>query len=160
MITEGKLPNNFFAQLEVDRVVFENNREYSTRNLVLHIFETHFRPDILAWMGVAIYDIKLAQLVNISLERVVDEGYKRLEVGWGIDEAFFDHYPTIGDNVLRKSGLPWNRDWARMMIIKNLRYIEECRVGEIDWIRVERASPNAKDITLDLEKDAYDISDY
>ncbi len=42
------------------------------------------------------------------------------------------------------------------MVVKNLLYIEQQGLGQIDWDRITTALPLARTITLDIEKDSYD----
>ncbi len=46
----------------------------------------------------------------------------------------------------------------RIVLIKNLKYIESLRLATVDWPRVERTFPSAQLVAVDLDADTNDSS--
>ena len=119
-----------------------------------HIVNQHL---VLPWFGVAKFDIDLANRMDISLDWVVRKGIESLEQGWKQPKGIFAGEPNGADDVYRRLGLPWNEDWCKLMVVKNLIYIAQSGQSKIDWNRVKNAVPGASTIRLDIHRDSYDI---
>lgn len=122
-----------------------------------HIVNQHYNPQVLAWFGVARFDIDLAQRMNIPLDWVVKKGIERLELGWKDPEGFLTREPNPGyARVYGRLGLPWGEDWCKLMVVKNLIYIDQSGMGRVDWARVSGAVPAYRSVTLDIRRDSSD----
>jgi hypothetical protein len=128
-----------------------------------HIVNDHFSPAVLPYFGVARFDTVLAAKLDIDLTWAVKEGMLKLEGLWpnGIAEDFQNPPASRHDRIFKRLGLPWGEDWCKMMIVKNFLYFERLRRAAIDWDRVVAAVPDARSITLDIERDSFDpLEDY
>ncbi len=109
--------------------------------LQTHIVREHFAPPVLAWYGVAQFDILLAKLLRLSaLDIVINGAYQHIEGGW--------------------PGYQWdrsviNQEACRVLVVKNLICIEGHGLGPIDWLRVNAAIPTGS-ITFDPDRDSHD----
>jgi len=126
-------------------------------NLRGHIAKQHFSPGILAWMGVAKFDLELAALKGLNMDWAVKKAYERLENGWAGHEAEFQKPRTVKMNsVFNRDSLPWDENWPKIFLVKNLKYIEQLNLSVIDWDRVTKIIALTDETILDIEKDAHD----
>jgi hypothetical protein len=145
--------------LEEAAIILEAKGEAGLPSLRGHIVNGHFSPGVLAWYGVARFDIDLAKLMEIPLTWVVKGGVKILEQGWKSEYRIdFESLPDKhSSTVFRRFSQPWGPKWCREMIVRNFLYIEQQQLAEIDWVRVQQAVPNAHSLTLNLGHDSYDF---
>ena len=120
-----------------------------------HIVKQHFSPYVLAWFGVARFDIDLAKRANIPLDWVVKKGIDRLENGWPeVKPDFFAQTPRFDNDALMISDMPWGEYWCKTMIVKNLMYIDQSGTAKVDWDKVVAAFAGASAVTLDINRDS------
>ena len=123
-----------------------------------HIVNQHFDPRVLSWFGVARFDIDLAQCMGIPLDWVIKKGIERLEHGWADKDGHLMKPPgNVSSQVYNRLDLPWGEDWCKLMVVKNLIYIDQSGMGSIDWDRVYKAVPTARSIKLDIRRDSFDL---
>lgn len=122
-----------------------------------HIVSTHLLPDVLAWMGVAEFDLRLLRLMEEPGDWIVKKIYETLEQGWQDRAEAFDRPRQLTNpGVFKNLALPWNENWANMLLAKQLLFIERLELAQVDWDRVIAKVPSAEGLTLNLAVDAYD----
>lgn len=135
--------------------------------LTKHIIGKHLlSPAILAGYGVAKYDIEIACVRMFSLSEVVLAAYQILEESDDELRARVEKERTIYlglcrsyETAFQKLGLDYrDLNAHKTIIIKNLKYIEQLGLAEINWRRVIGAVPDGLSITLDLDRDTTDVS--
>lgn len=118
-----------------------------------HIANAHFQARTLRSLGIARWDIEIAQYRGIPLDWVVKKAYEKLErTDADIQEEIDLHSKDSGvTGEFTVTGY-------KTVLVKNLRFIEQVGLAKIDWERVERAFPGAFHITVDPETDSKDGS--
>jgi len=153
----AKHKDSFHFTIEDAARDLKTEGEEGPAKLVRHILNRHSDPDTFAKIGLPDFDMRVASLVGIPLDEVVEEYCQRLERGWGDDKNDFKtSLPRWKYEVFSRFGCEWNERWFDEMLVKGLLRIQELGLGKINWPRVEAAFPGARDITLDIKRDSYD----
>lgn len=153
----GHYQPSYQAQLREEAEKIRKEGKKGSESLQSHIYEAHFDPFIIYLLGIARFDIDLAHLLGFRLNSVVEAGYTRLEKGW----PNYDFKPETAQkfesiSVFAKQGIRWTEQNCQVFIVKNLRYIQQLGLGQVDWDRIRRSTPNADNISLDIDRDAND----
>jgi len=120
-----------------------------------HIINAHFKAMTLSSIGVAAYDIEIASVRQMDLTKVVEAAYERLD---RTDHEIQNEINDQHEDKIHKSLKDFTVDNYRTVLVKNLKYIEQLGLAEVDWGMVERSVPNARSVELDLETDTTDAS--
>lgn len=113
-----------------------------------HIVKGHLNAMALYSLGIAKYDIDVAKRRGFDLDWVTLQIYERLE---RTDQSINDDIERLLFGVPDFSAADY-----RLVLVKNLKYIEDRQVSVIDWQRVEKSFPNARHVTYDFSKDVGD----
>ena len=121
-----------------------------------HIAQAHLALYVLPWYGVARFDIDLAEKMNAPLDGVIEYGVQRLKTGWrnNWERESEPGYQFFA--VYRRLGLPWNEDWCKLMVVKNMLYVEQKKLAVVDWAEVRAIYPAAAGVSLDIKRDSFD----
>lgn len=121
-----------------------------------HIVKHHLRPATLCAYGVARYDIELAKFLGFPLDWVVKKTYERLE------ESDEEIKTRIWDDIDHLKKARTERMYRyldiqsyKLMLARNLKYIEQLGLGEINWVKVAFAT-DCQTIDFDLQRDSHD----
>lgn len=115
-----------------------------------HIVSAHLQARTLVSYGVARYDIEVAHYRDMSLEWVCKKIYECLE---RTDQ-------DIWNEIREHQCSEFTPHDYRIVLIKNLLFIERLQCAQIDWDRVERSFPEYQAISLNLSTDSHDASFY
>jgi len=113
-----------------------------------HIVKGHLNVLALYSLGIAKYDIDVAKRRGFDLDWVTLKIYEKLERS---DQSIKDDIERLLYGVTDFSPTDY-----RKVLVKNLKYIEDSQISVIDWNRVEKSFPNARQVTYDLLKDVGD----
>lgn len=128
---------------------FEDWKSCEPASLRGHIVSAHFQARTLESLGVARHDIEIAKYRWINLSWVCKKAYEKLE---RTDE---DILQEIQDHKCKPEFGVYN---YREILVKNLKFIEQCRLATIDWDRVLRSFPDANSVILNIDNDTRDSS--
>lgn len=150
--------HRYHRRLNEDRAIIHLRGDNWQAKLRGHIYKTHLHPNVLCWFGVPKYDTDLATLLGVPLNRVAEKGTDFLERGWEYDFGNLGR-PRVENTVMfDRLGGEWGEEWCKRMVVKSLRYIEQCQPSVVDWDRVHNVYPQSADIQFDLKRDWYDES--
>lgn len=117
-----------------------------------HIEGVHLNPTSMAAFGLPVYDLERAAFLDFKYPSLAEKITQLL----GLSEAkLFEHFPLMTD--------PDNKGYMtegkfRQWLVKFLLALERFGIAEINWKKVERVYPNARQIELDLNRDTADVS--
>lgn len=109
-----------------------------------HIVNVHFKPTVIAMVGVPTFDIQVAKWNGFCLDWVVRQGIKLLERRDADLKAYLD------DDLAEMRRQGNYRDFGvldfRERIAKTFHLIDRMSLAEIDWSKVISHMPEGADI--------------
>lgn len=125
----------------------------SESELVEHVAYDHLdSPGNLKKYGLVSWDAGLAKAKGYRLDGAVKFGYAILEMAdFEIQRNFIDPEKNRVGNM--------NPEEFKKLIVKNLMYMSDLGVADVDFSRVERAFPGARKIEIDTKRDIKDRLD-